>query len=98
MTDEQISEKEKRNAAICAYYHAGHKLSETASHFKLGRQRIIQIVKAGGVWRPYEKTKRTKFLGVSVSDETKEGLKQIAEERGISVSKLASDVLDEVVK
>lgn len=90
--------KDERNAAICARYQAGAKLGDCAKHFQLGRQRVLQILKAAGVWQPYEKGRRTRFLGVTVSDETKEGLTRMAEERGTSVSRLTSDVLDEAVK
>lgn len=89
--------KRQRDEAICAYYVAGHKLAECASHFRLGRLRVLQILKAGGVWKPYVKTKRTKFLGVTVTPETKAALEEKAEDLGVSVSKLASDALDEVV-
>ena len=60
-----------RDAAICVYHQDGHKLSECASKFRLDRQRVLQILKKAGIWRPYVKTNRTKFLGVSVSEETK---------------------------
>jgi hypothetical protein len=87
-----------RNAEICAYYNEGHKLAECASRFKLGRQRILQILQASGAWRPYVKTDRVKFLGVTVSDETKAALKDLADEKGVSVSRLTSDILDEAVR
>lgn len=90
--------KDERNAAICAYYLEGHKLPAVASRFKLGRQRILQILQQAGVWKPIEKGKRTKFLGVTVREETKDELSRLATERGVSVSQLTSDVLDEVVK
>ena len=89
---------EQRNAGICAYYQAGHKLAECATRFKLGRQRVLQILKAAGVWQPYVKMARTKFLGVSITDETKDALKVRADERGVSVSRLTSDILDEAIK
>ena len=87
-----------RNEAVCAYYTEGHKLSECASHFRLGRQRVLQILQAAGVWKPYEKGKRTKFLGVSVSEETKSGLRVKAEREGVSVSKLADEILEAGLK
>lgn len=95
--DERMMSKDTRNAAICARYQAGAKLAEVAKHFQLGRQRVLQILKAADVWRPYEKGTRTKFLGVTVSEETKLGLLRLAEERGTSVSKLTSDALDGMV-
>ncbi len=90
-------QQSERDAAICAYYTATKKLSLTAFHFKLGKQRILQILKAHGAWVPYAKTARTEFLGVTITKETKEALKEKALTAGISVSKLSSDVLDELV-
>lgn len=88
---------EQRDAEICRRYSAGETLSELARCFGLGRQRIQQIVKKGGVWKPYER-QRDQFIGVSVSGETKEKLKQKAEGKGVSLSRLTSDALDELVK
>ncbi len=96
--EEKATQMTTRNAAICAHYTSGHTVRECASHFTLGRQRIMQILMAAGVWKPYEKGDRTKFLGVNVSAETKDGLKTKADEAGKSVSRFASDVLDEAVR
>ena len=87
----------ERNKAICDYYNAGHKLRECASKFQLGRQRILQILQAGGAWKPYVKTDRTKYIGVNVSEDTKVALKELADAEGKSVSKFTADVLDRVV-
>lgn len=95
--EEKQAKMDERNVAICLYYKEGHKLSETASHFKLGRQRVLQILQRGGVWMPYEKSKRDKFLGVQVSEETKAALQKQAESEGTSVSRFVSDKLDEIV-
>lgn len=95
--EEKVAQAAVRNARICAYYQAGHKVRDCASEFALGRQRIMQILQAAGVWKPYVKGGRTKFLGVNVSGETKDALKAKADERGTSVSKYASDVLDAAV-
>jgi hypothetical protein len=91
------AEQTARNAAICAY-HANHTLTECAAKFGLKKGRVLQILKKGGVWRPRTASTRTKFLGVSVSEETKNGLKTKAEKAGLSVSKLTSDALDALVK
>ena len=95
--DEKKQQMTARNAAICAHHLAGHKVRETATAFQLGRQRIMQVLQAGGVWKPYEKGSRTKFLGVNVSEGTKDALKRKADAEGVSVSRLASDALDAVV-
>lgn len=96
MTTEFITE---RNAQICKYYQDGHKLSECASKFKLGRQRVLQILKEGGVWVPYASIPRAKktFLGVSIDEDTKERLSEKAKEEGVSVSKLTDDILSDAL-
>lgn len=96
--DERKAQMNERNAAICDYYQQGHKLAECASRFKLGRQRVLQILQAAGVWRPYVKSKRTEFLGVTVSEATKENLKTAADARGVSVSQFTADALDDALK
>jgi len=98
MTDEEKhNNMTTRNAAIVAFYQTPHTVRECASKFTLGRQRIMQILQARCVWKPYVKGERTKFLGVNVSEETKDGLKAKADAEGKSVSRFASDVLDTAV-
>lgn len=96
--DEKRELKLERNRMICAYYAQGHKLRQCATHFRLGRQRILQILQQEGAWVPYVKMGRNKFLGVNVTERTKRKLKEKADEQGISVSRLASDTLDEMVR
>lgn len=97
MTDEEKqAQMDERNVAICLYYKEGHKLSECSSHFKLGKQRVLQILQQGGVWKPYQKAKRDKFLGVTVTDETKAALQAKAKEEGKSMSRFVSNKLDEI--
>ena len=94
--EEKKAQRTLRDQAIVAYYNDGeHTLSECASRFKLNRQRVMQILKAADVWRPYVKTARTAFLGVQVSRETKAALQEQAGET--SVSRYVSDKLDEMV-
>lgn len=87
----------QRDADICAYYQTNQSLASCGKKFALKRQRIQQILKQAGVWKPYVKGDRTQFLGVSISEQTKEALRQRAKEQGISASRLASDALDVVV-
>ena len=96
--EERQQQREQRDAAICAFYGDNHSLTETSRHFRIGKQRVMQILKAGGVWRPYVKSNRTHQLGIVVSEETKKALHERAEEEGTSVSRLGSKVLDEFVK
>lgn len=88
-----------RNARICGYYDEGHSIAACAKHFVLSRQRVQQILKKGGAWRPHEPSGRTEHLGVTVKEETKTALERKAAEMDppTSVSKLASDALDALV-
>lgn len=97
-SEDKVKQMTDRNNAICTYYTDGHTLKETASFFQLHRQRVLQILQTAGVWRPYVRGSRTQFLGISVTEETKNGLRRRADEQGISVSRLASNALEEVVK
>lgn len=97
-SEEKKDQMNKRNEGICAFYAEGHSVAKVASQFKLGRQRVQQILTEAGVYQPYVKMDRTKFLGVSVTNETKDALKAKAYERGVSVSRLTSDILDRAVK
>ena len=95
--DEKKANMTARNTAICSHYASGHTVRECASKFTLGRQRIMQILQEAGVWKPYVKGERTKFLGVNVSEGTKDALEQRATAEGKSVSRFVSDKLDAAV-
>jgi transposase len=98
MTPEQKQQqRDERDRAIVAYYKEGHKLSETSRRFKLGRQLVLRILKQQGAWRPYVKSNRTTQVGVAVSEGTKQALKELADERGVSMSRLGSEIIDEYV-
>jgi hypothetical protein len=93
--EEKRSKKAERDAEICTYYLSGAKLSRCASRFRLGRQRVLQILQKAGVWKPYVKSTRTAFLGVKIEGGIKEQLKQEADRQGISVSQLVSSKLQQ---
>lgn len=95
---EQRAIEATRNAAICAYYLAGHSARACGKKFLLSRARIYQIIKKAGILRnPVSQVQRNKFLGVSVSEQTKAALIEEAGKKGISVSRLTSDALDALV-
>ena len=98
MTTEQREKMNARNAAIVAHHRDGHSIAECGRRFGLKRQRVQQILKKAGAWRPHEPSGRTRFVGVTVTEETKGRLEEMAEEKGTSVSRLTSDALDEMVK
>lgn len=88
----------ERNAAICAYYQSGRKITECAEKFGLDRQRVYQILKAAKVWRPYKRrVTRTAYVGIFVSPDTKTKLQAVANKHGRSVSRFASEALDAIV-
>lgn len=95
--EEKRAQMQQRDAAIVAYYQEGRKLSECASRFRLGRQRVLQILKRADAWRPYVKKNRTNFLGVSISDATKEALRRESERRGVSMSSLSDEAIQKML-
>lgn len=98
MTPKQKKKMEKRNDAICACYAEGKSLAECGRKFGLGRQRVQQILKKAGAWRPHTPSGRTNHVGVTVTQETKKKLKELADENDMSVSELTAKALDELVK
>lgn len=96
--EEKVLQHDKRNEAICKFYLEGNKLAKVASRFKLSRQRVLYILQKAGVWKPYVKTDRNQFLGISVTKETKERLKQKAKDNDTSVSQLISDAAEGLVR
>lgn len=95
--EEKRKQMEDRDARICAGYRDGQKISQLASTFRMNRQRIIQILKREGAWRPYQKNGRDTFLGVSISREDKVALEAEAERRGVSMSSLSAEAIHEML-
>jgi predicted HicB family RNase H-like nuclease len=91
-------ERQTRDEAICDFYVRGASVAECGRKFGLKRQRVTQILKRAKVWRPYIMQGRTKFLGVSIKEETHAKLQERAQAQGKSVSKLTSDALDALVE
>lgn len=90
-----IARNAERDASICAYYSEGHKMSECAARFNLGRQRVQQILRKADLWKPYVKSDRTAYIGVHVSEDVKQTLTSEARRRDVSISKLAASILNE---
>ncbi len=88
---------DQRDAELIVFYERGNTLTKTAKKFRISRQRALQILQVYGVWKPYVKTDRTKFLGVFVTKEDKKALKAEADRRGVSMSKLSADVIKEML-
>lgn len=96
--EEKDAQRKVRDQAICDEYMSGATLRDCGRLFRLNPTRIKQIVTAAGLWRERPRNARSSFIGVEVSPETKEAVKKKAEETGVSVSKFASDRLEEAVK
>ncbi len=92
----------KRNKEIVRLYEEGQGLLTIGNLHGLTKERIRQIIKLAGVelrrpGHPGERT-RTNFLGVEVTDETKEALRVEAKRRGISMSSLTDATLREMLE
>lgn len=83
-----------RDAQICQLYKDGESLVAIGKRFSLSRARVQQILRREGVWKRHQRTDRDQVVGVRVKVQTKERLRDQAAERGISIAKHASDVLD----
>jgi hypothetical protein len=87
-----MSAHTERNTEICNRYNQGETLAALATRFSISRQRIRQIVRAAGIWKRAEL--RQVFLGVDVTQETKDKLADAADRKQTSMSKLASDAIE----
>lgn len=86
----------ERNDEIIKQYTEGATLKVLAAKHRLSLQTVRNIVRKAGVYR--KAPAREAFLGVDVTAETKEALRAEAERRGVSVSRLTSDTLEEMLQ
>ena len=89
------AERADRDAKICQRYTEGANFTQIGEEFNLKRQRIQQIIKHAGLWRP--RVIRDEFLGIHVDDETKATIRRMAQERGISMSTMTLELLSEMI-
>lgn len=91
----------ERDAAICKAYAEGKTLTELAVAHHISRMRIRQIVRKAGIYQPVKAgrapTGRDEFLGVNLTKEAKDALRQKAEDAGTSMSELVSNMVDDAV-
>lgn len=87
---------DERDKKICTAYTEGETISALAGKFKVSGQRVRQILRAGGVWK--KAAARDVFLGVDVTQATKEKLKKKADKEQKSMSKVASDAIEKVLE
>ena len=83
----------ERNAEICKHYTEGKSLHECAELFTLSHQSIRSIVRKGGVFK--RKEPRPAFIGVDVTQEVKDKLRDKASALGTSSSRLASEAIEQ---
>ena len=83
-----------RNEEICELYKSGLTLEQCAQQFSISRQRVRQIVRKAGIFKG---PNRDAFLGVDLTPETKASLKDLAAEKQTSMSKLASQTIEEML-
>lgn len=99
MTKSQI----ERNEKIRQGYLDGRTIYDLKKEFGISHERIRQILRKAGVQavdRGVEaepEQVRDEFLGVNVSDDTKQALRDLAARRGISMSRLTSDAIEKML-
>lgn len=94
-----IQSRTERNTRICQQYIDGDTVTAISAAFNLSRDGIYRILRDAGIQRRTKPSNgRDEFLGVNLSEETKRGLRQEAERRGVSMSMLTSDVLSEMLQ
>lgn len=93
--------KAERNADVARAYVDGLTVLELSERFHLTTERVRQILRKSAVYQGYRdkhREKRPAFLGVNLTEETKDALQVKADEQGTSMSRLVSDTIEEMVK
>jgi len=102
---------QERDEKICQMYINGTSVRECSEKFLISLERVRQILRKADVFPVDQKTEiglieglifvedssRNEFLGVNISMSTKNALKKKADRCGVSMSRLASDTLDEML-
>lgn len=91
---------EERNKEICQCYINGMTLSECGKKFNLSSERVRQVLRLAGVLkdsRAKQQTDRDEFLGINISETDKVALREEAARRGLSMSRLSSDFIKEML-
>jgi len=88
----------ERNQEIIRLYVNGLTLQECGEHFKLSHERVRQILRKAGVWQRDRKlTDRDVFLGVNLTEQEKNGVRDEAARRGVSMSVLTADLIKDML-
>ena len=108
----KAEQNKNRNEEICKRYVEGGTLKSIAFDYGLSSERVRQILQRGGIskhFRAKQKNvglkdgvfvtdERGEFLGVNLSEEDKTALREEAARRGISMSKLSSNIIQEMLE
>ncbi len=99
-----MHEQRNEEIAVC-YVVEGKTLEECGQKFGITRERVRQILRKNGIFKAKKTQKvglntkgvveegRDVFLGINISESDKRALREEAERRGISMSRLSSDLL-----
>ena len=92
----------QRNLEICRRYRAGESAQAIGDSLtpRISRQRVLQILRSRGVTQEDRTTKSDEdgeLLGVILSKEDKQAVREEAAERGISMSALTADLIKEML-
>lgn len=97
--DGKVIELSERDAEICRLYINGLTLQQIGDHYGKTREWTRQVLRKCGVYKTdrkdIAKTVRHKFLGINISNSAKVALCQEAIRRGLSVSALTAEWIDE---
>lgn len=88
----------ERNEEICRLYVSGLTIYDLSPQFNLSHERIRQILRKSGVFKTHRQKispDRFAFLGVNLTDDDKEALREEAGKAGLSMSELTSDWIKE---
>lgn len=106
-----VTMNEQRDKEIVACYIGGKTLEQCGQEFKITRERVRQILRKHGILK-HARVKpkvglddggvvktdgRDEFLGVNISEGDKQALREEAERRGLSMSRLSSDFIKEML-
>ena len=85
-----------RNTELCKLYTEDWTIPALATRYAISRLRVRQILRAAGVWK--RSAHRPAFLGVDVTEETKDKLKELADQKQTSMSRLAADAIETMLE
>jgi DNA-binding NarL/FixJ family response regulator len=92
--------KDERNVEICRLYVAGTQVLQIARQFHTSKENVRQILRKNNISKKQitrSRSNRDEFIGVNVSVEDKKAFRSEAARQGISMSKLTSKLIKELL-